>query len=298
MAEHLFQASRHDDVVRLALEGPEPAVVRDEMLRLQVRRRRIALALRAAAAGGRQDEALRLTLLAAEAARSNTALKELLRERPELAFRYGDPRTVVRLYAQEEPWHGSVHFRTAALYARDPGQHDRADEQLRMAWAWVKRLKTLPKSEAYNWRLDAEDVASSVIATFYLRGPEEAKKLLKNWRPRSIVFKVLPYIATAFASHVGLAELEDKLSLDRELPWGGAAFIVALWEAGCTPTPALVQRVAGRLEQNVQRNKRHPALTRQAMPALSTCSEERLELPIAPVMAEMTAADKSPDRAL
>lgn len=259
VAEHLFQASRHDDVVRLALEGPEPAVVRDEMLRLQVRRRRIALALRTAAAGDRQDEALRLTLLAAEAARSNSALKELLRKRPELAFRYGDPRTVARLYAQEETWHGSVHFRTAALHACDPEQHDRADEQLRMAWAWVRRRETLPENETHNWRLDAEDAASSVIATFYLKGPEEAKKLLKRWRPRGFIFKVLPHVATALAPQIDLAELEDQLSLDQELPWGGAAFVTALWKAGWTPTPALVQCAASRLEQYVQRNKKRPA---------------------------------------
>ncbi len=90
-----------------------------------------------------------------------------------------------------------------------------------MAWAWVRRRETLPENETHNWRLDAEDAASSVIATFYLKGPEEAKKLLKRWRPRSFVFEVLPHVATALASQRDLAELEDRLSLDQELPWGG-----------------------------------------------------------------------------
>ena len=145
-----------------------------------------------------------------------------MRERPELAFRYGDPRTVARLYAQEEPWHGSVHFRTAALYARDPEQHDRADEQLRMAWAWVRRRETLPENETHNWRLDAEDAASSVIATFYLNGPEEAKKLLKRWRPRGFVFKVLPHVATALAPRIDLAELEDQTTARPRASLGGS----------------------------------------------------------------------------
>ncbi|MCL1474433.1 hypothetical protein [Argonema antarcticum] len=174
VAEHLFEAKQYQDVIELAIAGLDSSVIQDNVLRLQVEQRRIILAMKSACKLGCEDEAVRLTLLAAEIARSNSAVTELVRENPELAARYGDTDSVARLYSRNEndSWLGSVHLRIAAMYARDPAQRDRAEDRLRSAEAWIRRWSALPEHERHRWNLSISDIACGAEAVFWLEGTD------------------------------------------------------------------------------------------------------------------------------
>jgi hypothetical protein len=255
VAEHLAQAGRHADLISLAVDGPEPLGVSDQMQRLQIIRRRIGLAMQAAGSLGRGAEAVRLTLLAAEAARSGGAVTALVRENPELAARYGDAENVARLYtrAENNEWLGAAHLRAAAIYARDPAQHDRAREHMRHAEAWIRRWSTMPQHEKYNWRITARDVAAGAEAVFWLAGAEHARDWLSRWRPLSYVIKAVEELGTSLAGSLIPAEQERHLT-PLGLPGRAvAALLASLWKAGGSPSGALVEYAAKILDRFLKR---------------------------------------------
>lgn len=255
IAEHLAQAGRHTDLISLAVDGPEPLGVSDQMQRLQIIRRRVSLAMQAAGSLGRGAEAVRLTLLAAEAARSDGAVTALVRENPELAARYGDAENVARLYtrAENNEWLGAAHLRAAAIYARDPEQHDRAREHMRHAEAWIRRWSTMPRQEKYNWRITARDIAAGAEAVFWLAGAEPARDWLSRWRPLSYVIKAVEELGTSLADSLTPAEQELHLA-PLGLPGRAiAALLASMWKASGSPSRVLVEYAAKKLDRFLKR---------------------------------------------
>jgi hypothetical protein len=229
VAEHLYQAELYRQLINLTVGGIESLIVEDEMSRLQIQRRRIVLAMRAACKLGLDGEAIRLTFLAAEISRSNGALTAIVRKNPELAALYGDTNNVARLYLREEnnSWLGSVHLRTAAMYARNPAQRDRADENLRAAEAWIRRWAALPKNESFHWDINAFDMACGAEAVFWLNGAEAAQRWLSSWRPISAVVDAIEQLARSLAVKLN-QEQQVQLFEQLKLPlWAKALFLAA-----------------------------------------------------------------------
>lgn len=258
VAEHLAQAGRHADLISLAVDGPEPLGVSDQMQRLQIIRRRVSLAMQAAGLLGRGAEAVRLTLLAAEAARSDGAVTALVRENPELAARYGDAQSVARLYTRTEnnEWLGAAHLRAAAIYARDPAQRDRAAEHMRHAEAWIRRWSTLPQNKRYGWRITARDVAAGTEAIFWLVGADHARDWLRHWRPVSFVIKAVEELGTSLAGSLTPEEQEQHLSSLGLPARAVAALLASMWKAGGTPARSLVEYAAKNLDRFLKREAR------------------------------------------
>ncbi|HEX8464483.1 MAG TPA: AAA family ATPase, partial [Abditibacterium sp.] len=141
VADHLFAGECEGETIGLALDGPQPDVLTDDLLRLRVVRRRLELGLKSAARGRRDADAVRLLLRTAEVARTNSAVVQLVQEDPELATLFGNPRSVIELCARKEhvEWFGPAHMQIAALYARDSKTHGLAHEHLEQAKAWLRR---------------------------------------------------------------------------------------------------------------------------------------------------------------
>src|SRR5262249_4578875 len=120
VAEHLAQAGKHEELIKLAIDGPEPEAVRDEIIRLQTLRKRLSLAMQSACAIGDDFDAARLIMLTAEAARSDGAVSALVRANPDLAVLCGNPNSARRLYLREQEydWPGAAHLRLAAIFSR------------------------------------------------------------------------------------------------------------------------------------------------------------------------------------
>ncbi len=261
VAEHLFRAKQYQEVIHLAIAGLDASVIQDNILRLQSQRRRITLAMKSACELGYEDEAVCLTLLAAETARSDSAVTALVRENPELAARYGDTDGVARLYSRNEndSWLGSVHLRTAAMYARDPAQRDRAEDHLRSAEAWIRQWSSLPQHERHRWDLSIADIACGAEAVFWLKGAEAAKHWLSHWRPIRVVIDAAGYLAQSLAKHLS-PEQQDQLLDELELPLRvSILFLTAFAKSRASLSTNLINRInqiIELLDQLVQKGKR------------------------------------------
>ena len=261
-ANHLFAAGRHEDVIALALKGPEPSVIEDSILRLRVRRGRTTLAMRSISATDREDEAVRLVLLAAELARSNEATNAIIMEKPGLAAIHGNPDDVARLYLydRDKSWLGPAHFEIAAMYSREASYRARVDEQLDMALAWVRRRQALPGHETFDWFLNEEDVAAGAEAIYRLHGAERTRGWLMGWRPR--LFR----LNAAYALVKELAARENVPKLEKELATLGlptfvvAALLAAIFAGGHLPSKDFVEQVADRLDRAINKARAHGRL--------------------------------------
>jgi len=262
VAEHLFQAERMEDVIRLALSGPEPAIITDDLLRLHVRRRRIELAMQSAGRTKRDADGVRLLLLAAELSRADGAVTSLVRANPEMATLHGDPRSVASLYAREEnsSWLGPAHLRIAALYARDTASHDRAVDHLRHAQAWFRRRSLLPENETWGWHIGVKDIACGAEAVFYLNGAAAAQNWLQHWRPQETVLKATGCLASSLATRLSPAQMERYLA-ELQLPLRAeCVLLAALWDIGYpveqTRVSDVLQRLARSIKSNSSRRKK------------------------------------------
>jgi hypothetical protein len=191
VAQHLALAGRREELMSLALEEGQPDAIADPVARLQTYFRRLTLAMQVAEEKPHREDAFRLTLLAAQAARTDQAVATIVRSRPDLAMRYGDRHAIAEIYeaAYREPWRGPMHLRVAAL---DAGLGDRegAEEQLRLAGAWLRIWVSKEPAERHNWQISAEDAAAGAEAVYLLRGPRAGFAEVTRWRPLDFSIKI------------------------------------------------------------------------------------------------------------
>jgi hypothetical protein len=257
VVEHLMQANRLADVISLAVGKSAPAAIESEMLRSEVVRRRIALAIQAVAELGDARNGLRLILLAADTARTNGAVTALVRESPELAARFGDIDAVARLYLREEnnSWLGSAHLRIAAMYARDPSQRKAAEAQMQLAEAWIRLYSARRSQGRYDWNLTARDIAAGAETIFWLHGPKRAVSWLKRWRPLKPVLEAAEHLVVNLAEALPQNEHASVLR-ESNLPWWVMpSVLAALWRAHSSTERVVVHQTAEWLDNFTRRRK-------------------------------------------
>lgn len=264
-AEHLFKAEDDLAVITLALEG-DAAIPRqmDEVAQVQVLRRRLVLGVKAAARARHAEALVRLTVQAADAARSDYAILKLIEEHPELAALYADPQTIAKHYleANNQGWFGGAQLRCAALFSRYPEHHTRAREHWDMAEAWLRRWASKRQEERNRWRVEYREIAAGAEAVFRLAGPEAASRWLSGWRPLDSVLHACRILADAIARDVSPLRQKELFYELRPHPLAAALFLVAFHRAGVRPEVALVETVLSAVEA-YSRLKRHRFLQEQ-----------------------------------
>lgn len=202
VADHLFDAGREDEVIDLVLDEPAPAVISDGFDRLDIRDRRIDLALRAASKSSTGGQAVRLVMRACTATFSTTALSELLRSRPGLAARYSNRSTLARRLVRDtsQPWLGPAHLHAAAVLVHDSATQEQARDHLRNAEAWLQRRAELPTRETWGWSLKPEDLAAGAHAHHLLSGPGAAAHWLRRWSEPADLLDTVAALAYTTAS--------------------------------------------------------------------------------------------------
>ena len=96
VATMLVSAGRGKDLLKLVEEEPVPLSVTDPVLRREAELQRLRLAIKVCREAGDVVHALRFVLIGAEGVRTETALRRILVDNPDLAARFA-PETVSRL---------------------------------------------------------------------------------------------------------------------------------------------------------------------------------------------------------
>lgn len=261
-AEHLFKAEDNSAVIALALDG-NAAIPRhmDEVAQVQVLRRRLVLGVKAAARAKQAEALVRLTVQAADAARSDSAILKLIEEHPDLAALYADPQTIAKHYLEvkNQGWFGGAQLRCASLFSRNPEHHVRAREHLAMAEAWIRRWMSKKQEERNHWRVDDREIAAGAEAVFRLAGPGAASHWLSRWRPLDSVLRACRVLSKAIARDVPPPRQSELFYALRPYPLAAVLFLVAFHRAGTQPEAPLVEAILSAVEA-YSRLKRHQFL--------------------------------------
>lgn len=256
VAEHLFRSQQYQRLVAFTLDRGEPHSIRDPLARLAAYRRRLAFALRSALEVDDRLAACRLTILAGEAARSDSAIASVVRERPDLAMRHGDRAAVAEIYLRQRnvSWRGPLHLRVSAMYAREK-DFDRAQDHMSHAYAWIReRRSRMQQSQAHNWELTADDIAAGAELFYWRRGLSSALRWLNGWRPKQVVFAAVARLAMTLADQIPSKQLLREISTIRLDAPTEAVFLTSLWWRGGSPPARRVAALAPRIERHLRRH--------------------------------------------
>ncbi|AHM61617.1 hypothetical protein D770_16815 [Flammeovirgaceae bacterium 311] len=263
VAEHFSAADRHRDLIQLALNGPSVAFIPDSALRLRVERRRLRLALQAAATLRNDMAGAKIAILAAETLRANATVKSLVKADIELAAHFGNTDNVADYFhaSADDAWLGSVHYRLAAYYASTSTQHAAAKRHLAHGLAWVRRYMRRPKHERQHWEISDLDITCEIEAYYWLQNPMVAYERLQRWRPVQVHLRVLHTLLGRLSAVVPLADLEAQLR-HLNLPLlGQCTAQAALWRFGYPVSKEWCEEVAERLLPILSRKKIKPVIS-------------------------------------
>ncbi len=201
VAAVLVDAGRGAELLKLVEQEPAPTSIIEPILRREAELQRRRLAIRVCREAGDVAHALRFVLSGAEGVKTETALRRLLIENPDLAVRFA-PETVRRLILSDRDqieYHGSMLFHKLSFDA-DKGDAISVREGWRFLQAWMKaRELQLQDAETHHhgaWQISLGDISSTVEAVLKLHGLEASLKQLRSWRSKHIALEIaltLPY---------------------------------------------------------------------------------------------------------
>ena len=258
VATALVAADRGNDLLNLVEAEPAPTTVTDPVLRREAEMQRLRLAIKVCRQAGDAARALRFVLIGAEGAKTETALRRLLTNNPDLAARFA-PETVRRLILSDTDnveHHGPLLFHKLSVDA-DRGDAISYREGWRVLGAWLHARehhhRTHDARRQRAWTISVSDISSTVEAALKLDGPIASLRALQTWTPRRIALEValtLPYRLIAEGRGTDVEALVAGGHLE---PFASLFLLVPLALAG---HPIDVQHMACGLEQLRRRKLR------------------------------------------
>lgn len=257
VAPALVAAERGRDLLHLVERESAPPAVKDPVLRREAELQRLRLAIKVCREAGDVVRALHFVLIGAEGIKTETALRRLLVENPDLAARFAQ-ETAGRLILSDGKHvedHGPLLFQRLSVDAdRGDAVSVRAGQHSLNAWLRARKLSSENEGRSHQgtWKISLSDVSSMVEASLKLDGPKASLEILQSWKPKSLALEValtLPYrlIAEGHESKI------EALVTDHLGSLGSLFLMIPLVLAGRPIDP---ERIARGLSQLMRRKLR------------------------------------------
>jgi hypothetical protein len=211
----LSLAKKKNELLKIVLDRKHLEYPSDPIKNKEVIIERTRLAMQLCSSDPNNLDFLKLQMLAAETAKTNKILENVLINNAELAASYGNVQTNQKLFFQagNPGWFGTVHFRSAAFFSRNVETHDLANEHLKKAENWVHHRRHLSEHEQREYNISKMDLAYGAEAVLRLYGVEECIKWLKGWKPRDLIYEVLGLLFSKLIIDSSLKEVENWLKV-------------------------------------------------------------------------------------
>ena len=195
VATALVAAGRGNDLLNLVEAKSAPTTVTDPVLRREAELQRLRLAIKVCRQAGDAARALRFVLIGAEGVKTETTLRRLLTNNPDLAVRFA-PEPVRRLILSDidnVEHHGSLLFHKLSVDA-DRGDAISYREGWRVLEAWLQAREHHRRNQNARlqqaWMIGISDISSTVEAALKLDGPIASLQALQAWTPKRIALEV------------------------------------------------------------------------------------------------------------
>lgn len=214
VAHFLFQSKQFDSLFELTIDRSSLEFILDPILQKNIFINRAKLALKSAIQSDDKETLLKLLLVAARAAKTDKAVRQLIIDNADLTSKYGDYQTVQRLYLEEREthWYGPSHLHCAATLSRDENTHSLAKGHLENAKAWLKWRAQREDEELKEYPIKDDDIAAETEAFYNIYGFDKACLSLSRWRPKEAVFRVVDLIFERLIKNKKAKELCESVS--------------------------------------------------------------------------------------
>ncbi|MFY7938636.1 MAG: ATP-binding protein [Flavobacterium sp.] len=188
----LFEANYKEKLIAVVLQEDYKTLPTDPIRKKEVYIERTKLGMKVCSQIEDRLTFFKLVFIAAEVAKTDLALRNLLISNADLVAEFGDIDILQKLNIQseEKSWLGSFHYQIAAIYSRKVDSREFAKKHLKTAEKWIEwRNGQKNSSEFYKYQITAEDLANGAEAFLRLEGLHAALDWLNKWSPKATVFK-------------------------------------------------------------------------------------------------------------
>jgi hypothetical protein len=211
----LFEANNHETLINVVLTEGYRAQPIDPLRNKEVYIERTKLAMKVSSAVNDNPTFFKLAFIAADVAKTDMALKNLLISNADIAALFGNTDSLhkIHLQSEEKSWSGSFHYQLAAIYARQ-SNIELAKKHLKNAEKWIDWMQRQKDTDRYDNRYSITDADIAFGAEAYLRiyGSQRAFKWLNSWTPKDAVFHATRIMIHNVLPHCDKEQITEWLS--------------------------------------------------------------------------------------
>ena len=233
LAGTLFSAGQGQKIIEIIEKNKAPIAIKDQIIRREVQRQRLQLAMRVCRSAGESADAIFTLLVGAEAIKTDDAVDKIIVENPDLSVHFASD-TVGRNILYSSKMYNSHGRFLSHIVARDASDNDfiAAREKKRILREWMdRRSEDIDRQKAGNskyghqhiepWSIELEDITAVAHAVLDMQGYKAAYDFICSWKPRKIRYEIA------------------LILVERLLSSGKAATIRGVLDSGCIPEPWL-----------------------------------------------------------
>ncbi|WP_394140357.1 ATP-binding protein [Vibrio chagasii] len=231
LASALFSAGQGQEIIKIIEKNEAPKAIKDQIIRREVQRQRLQLAMKVCRSAGEPADAIFTLLVGAEAIKTDDAVDKIIAENPDLSVHFASDTVGRNILYSSKTYESHGRF-LSHIIARDTADRDfiAAREKKRILCEWmnrrsedIERQKSEQSDRRYQhinaWPLELADITAVAHSVLDMEGYEAAYKFICGWQPKSIHYKIAIRL------------------LDRLLLSGKVAVIQEFLDSGCIPEP-------------------------------------------------------------
>ena len=231
LASALFLAGRGQEIIKIIEENEAPKAIKDQIIRREVQRQRLQLAMKVCRSAGEPADAIFTLLVGAEAIKTDDAVDKIIAENPDLSVHFASDTVGRNILYSSKTYENHGRF-LSHIVARDAADRDfiAAREKKRILREWmnrrsedIERQKSELSEHRYQhidaWPLEIEDITAVAHSVLDMEGYQAAYEFISSWKPKSLHYKIAVRL------------------LDRLLLSGKAVAVQEFLDSGCIPEP-------------------------------------------------------------
>jgi energy-coupling factor transporter ATP-binding protein EcfA2 len=231
LASALFSAGQGQEIIKIIEENEAPQAIKDQIIRREVQRQRLKLAMKVCRSAGDPADAIFTLLVGAEALKTDDAVDKIIVENPDLSVHFASDTVGRNILYSSKTYESHGRF-LSHIVARDAANRDfiAAREKKRILREWmnrrsedIERQKSEQSEHRFQhidaWPLEIEDIAAVAHSVLDMEGYQATYDFICSWNPKSIHFKIAIRL------------------LDRLLLSGKVVTIQEFLDSGCIPEP-------------------------------------------------------------
>ena len=202
LASALFSAGQGQKIIKIIEESEAPTAIKDQIIRREVQRQRLQLAMKVCRSAGEPADAIFTLLVGAEAIKTDDAVDKIIVENPDLSVHFASDTVGRNILYSSKAYESHGGF-LSHIVARDAADRDfiAAREKKRILREWmnrrsedIERQKSEQSEHRYQhidaWPLEIEDITAVAHSVLDMEGYQATYEFICGWKPKSIHYKI------------------------------------------------------------------------------------------------------------